>query len=450
MQGGFWNRSKTRKIKKLLKRYGLSKKFSASDFSSVEDFKRTLKRLKVEHERRKKERANKGDAEGEALNEEIMALVQQYGLMGFTHPAVSEPFRQVEMAMATLQQKIDYLNQTDEAGYGAMPAQVQTEIYEIRAMLQGLAGNKETQRLTNLTASMNEHDKTLKGNKTRHDEDLRSLKAELQRLMAEYAVCPDKTDAANVQAQYREMSTSNDMVFLKGGVESLRSHVHFCASPEAKRNQLLHYLADSLVKLELPPECKAFETSKYGYFGMNVKKEKEKLEKLQQAVRDGTVTDMKEVQSAVASATTTYGAILKYCRDVKDRGIRAILLNQLPSAYTAGMGLAGGLAVGGLVAAAPAIVTSSAFGAASAYAAGLATRAVDAAVMAKTNAALYGNQFAQGANYLRTGVLPEGYGPAKGSYAVPSVAFSYGNVQPQAGPEVQASGIIPGGSYAKP
>lgn len=418
MQGGFWNGSKTRKIKKLLKRYGLNKKFSASDFSSVEDFKRTLKRLKVEHERRKKERTNKGDAEGEALNEEIISLAQQYGLMGVVHPAVSEPFKQVEMAIVDLQQKIDYYSQIDEVG--AIPAQVQQEINQIRAMLQGLAGSKEPQRLINLTKSVNETENMLKANKTRHDEELRSLKAELHKLMGEYAVCPDKTDAANVQAQYRVLSTTNDLVSLKGGVESLRIHVHYCATPEAKRNQLLHYLADVRVQLELPPECKDFEASNNGYFGMSVKKEKEKLEKLQQAVRDGTVSDIREVQPVVASAKTTHAAALKYCRDVERGGLRAVIFNQLPSAYTAGVGLAGGLALAGLLAAAPTIATSAALGTAGAYASNLATRAVDAALMAKTNALFYGNKVGEGANYIRTGVLPEGYVPYNDTfYGVP-------------------------------
>ena len=435
MQGGFWNRSKTRKIKKLLKRYGLNKKFSASDFSSVEDFKRTLKRLKVEHERRKKERENKGDEEGERLNEEIMMLVQQFGLMSVAHPAVSEPFEPVEAAIVALENKKNYFNNTDESGLGATLEKLQPDIDQIKAMLQGLAGNKDQTRVLNHLKGLTALEKSLKANEIRYEEEMRSNRAELQRLMADWAVCPVRNNDADVQARYRELAATNILAFLKAGLDTLRSDVLNCATPEAQRTQLLQYLATTLVNLELPLECKDYENERYGYFGETIATEKNKLKKLQVAVRDGTVKTMQEVQPAVASATATREAIVKYCRDVQERGRIAILSNSLPSKYQAAV--AGGLALAAFSAFNLGFIPTDmdalrAMGS-TAYS-GLASGA-DYANSALLKSAMLGNLYQQSKQWT-------GYGNPQGSYALPSVEFSRGHVQPQAG--------NPQGSYAVP
>lgn len=426
MQGGFWTRSKTRKIKKLLKRYGLNKKFSASDFSSVEDFKRTLKRLKVEHERRKKERANKGEEEGERLNEEIMALVQQYGLMGVVHPAVSQPFEPVEQAIVELQNKMSYYKQIDESGVGATPEKLQPEINQIKAMLQGLAGNKDQLRVINLLKSVNDMEKELKANQTRYEEDVRSQRSELQRLMGQWAACPVKNNDADVQARYRQLATSTDLAFLKAGVDTLRSDVLNCATPEAKRTHLLQYLATTLVNLELPTDCKDYEHVKYNsVFGETIATEKNKLMKLQQAVRDGTVKSLPEVQPAVVSAMATREAIVKYCRDVQERGRIAMLSHSLPTKYQAAMAAAAGATAyyayqNGMIPTDLESLQAVGNTVYSGVASGVAT-AADYANSVLLKSAMLGNLYRQGKQWT-------GYGTAEAP---------------------RVSGINPGGSYGK-
>jgi hypothetical protein len=345
--------------------------------------------------------------------------------MGVVHPAVSQPFEPVEQAIADLVAKEMYYNQTDEAGIGTMPAQVQTEILNIRTMLQGLAGNKDQPRVLTHLKSINDLETRLKANKVRYDEEVRSLRAELQRLMGEWAVCPTKTDASNVQEQYRQLSASTDLVSLKGGVEVLRTHVHFCSSPEARRKQLVDLLGKTITDLELPPECSAFEHSKYGYFGETVTTEKNKLVKLQQGVRDGTVTNLNQIQPTITSAQTTHAAILKYCREYNERGWRATVWNALPSKYAVATGLGAGALAAAAITYAPAIATSAAIGTATNFATNVAYRTVDNVLAAKT-------KFGEGYDYLKTGELPPQYRTAEGSYAVPP------------------SGIIPGGSYGAP
>jgi len=348
MRGGFWDSKATKRVKKLLKRTGLNKKYSASDFSGVSDFKHTYKRLKTEHGRRKKDKEKEEELKGEELNEMLIMEMRQLGLgSAGQYPPVEETFEPVEAALASLSQKIDHLNQLDENS--ATLKDVQPQINQIKGMLRSLAGNKDQTRVTGHLTHLTEIETSLKANQTTREEVIRSLRADLQRLIGEWAVCPTKTDNTSVQALYRTSVASTDLLTLKAGVETLRSHVYYCSSPEAQREQLLKFLSDSRNKLILPTDCKGFEHEKYGYRGETITTEMNKIDKLIQGVMDGTIQTMQEIQPAVTSAMATRDAILKYCRDYNSNKLLAVMMNYLPYKYTVqtGVGLGLGAAASG-------------------------------------------------------------------------------------------------------